>query len=124
MKLSETINFVPFYDKIRSQSMPIITAYKLAKIYAKAKEDEAFYQEKLRELLFKYGETDESGNVIPTEDGKGVKLKADCQEECVRAITELQEIESDMKFEPLDIGLFDGMELSPSDIEGIIQFLA
>lgn len=122
MKLSESINFVPFYDKIKSQSMPVATAYKLAKVYKAAKEDESFYQEKLREILFQYGELDADGNLIPIEDGKGIKLKPDVQKDCIKAITELQEIESACMFEPLDIAILDGIEITPSDLEDVMGF--
>ena len=124
MKLVDTINFVPFYDKIKTQTMPLAAAYKLAKIYKLTKEDEAFYQEKLREILFKYGELDENGNLIPVDNGKGIKIKAGCQEDCLKAVDELQAIESTIDFEPLDISIFDNIEVTPSDLEGIIGFIA
>lgn len=124
MKLINTINFVPFYEKVKDQKMAIGTAYKLSKIYHKAKEDEGFYQDKLREILFKYGEVDENGNLIPTEDGKGVKLKPNTQEECLVALNELQSTESDLQFEPISIDELKDAELTPQDLEGIIEFLA
>ena len=123
MKLSESIGFIPFYDKIKSKSMPISIAYKLSKIYTKVKEDETFYQEKLREILFKYGELDEEGNLIPIEEGKGIKIKPDQQNECLRAIEELQNTPSGLSFEPLSISDLDKLEITPSDLEGIIQFI-
>lgn len=124
MKIIKSINFVPFYEKIRGQKMPVILAYKLSKIYTKAKEDEEFYRNKLREILLKYGETDEDGNFIPTEDGQGVKIKVESQEECIAAVNELQEIESEIDFKPIDINDFANMDLAPSDLEGVIDFLA
>ena len=124
MKLSESINFVSFYDKIKSQSMSMAAAYKLAKIYQKAKEDETFYQEKLREILFQYGELDENGNLIPIEDGKGIKLKPEGQEECIKAITELQDTESSIKFEPLSFDDLKNVEIAPNELEGVMKFFA
>ena len=124
MKLSETINFVPFYDKIKTQPMSVTAAYKLAKIYQQAKRDESFYQEKLREILFQYGELDENGNLIPVDDGKGIKLKDDSQEACLAAIKELEEIESELKFDPIDISILDKIEVAPGDLESVMGFFA
>lgn len=124
MKLVESINFVPFYEKIKDQVMPVPTAYKLSKIYKATKEDSAFYQEKLRAILTEYAEIDEDGNFISTDGGKGIKLKPDTQEACAAAINELQEIESDIKFDPISIDSLSTLSVSPSDIESIMGFIA
>ena len=122
MKLVNSINFVAFYDKIKTQTMPASVAYKLSKIYRAAKEDEAFYQEKLRAILLKYGELDEQGNLIPTEDGKGIRIKTDLQTECIEAINDLQEIESEMVFTPISLEVLDNFELAPEDLDGVVEF--
>lgn len=124
MKLIESINFVSFYEKIKEQKMPMALAYKLSKLYHKAKEDETFYHTKLREILFKYGELDEQGNLIPIDDGKGIKIKPDQQTECLADINELQDTISDIQFDPLTLDELKDLEVAPSDIEGIIEFIA
>lgn len=124
MKLSESINFVPFYEKVKDQSMPVPTAYKLSKIYKAAQEDVTFYQDKLRAILMEYGELDENGNLIPVDDGNAIKLKPDVQEDCLKAITELQNLESDIKFDPIPIDALSELSLTPSDLEGIMGFIA
>lgn len=124
MKLIESMNFVTFYEKIKEQKMPMSLAYKLSKLYRKSKEDETFYQEKLREILYKYGELDEQGNLIPIDDGKGIKIKPDQQTECLADINELQDTISDIQFDPLTLDELKDLEVAPSDIEGIIEFIA
>lgn len=122
MKLVDSINFVAFYDKIKDQAMPVATAYKLSKIYKQVKEDETFYHDKLRAILLDCGELDEQGNLIPTEDNKGVKIKPDKQQDCIDAINDLQEIESTITFEPISLSVLDGLEVTPSDLDGVIGF--
>ena len=124
MKLIESINFVSFYEKIKEQKMPISLAYKLSKLYHKVKEDETFYHTKLREILYKYGELDEQGNLIPIDDGKGIKIKPDQQIACLTDINELQDTISDIQFDPLALDELKDLEVTPSDIEGIIEFIA
>lgn len=124
MKIVDSINFIAFYDKVKSQTMAAPTAYRFSKLYAKVKEDETFYQTRLREILFDCGELDENGNLIPIDDGKGIKLKPEKQEECLTRINELQEIDSDIDFEPLPLDILNGLEVSPSDLEGVTQFFA
>lgn len=123
MKLGDSIKFVGFYNKIKDQQMPVLTAYKFLKIYKQAKEDESFYFEKVREILQQYGELDEQGQLIPTSDGSGVKIQPSKQEECIQKLNELQEIESTIEFEPINLALLKDFSLTPADIEGIINFL-
>lgn len=124
MKLIDTINFVPFYEKVKDQTMSISTAYKLSKIYKATKDDLTFYQDKLREILLQYAELDENGQFISVEDGNGIKLKPDTQEACLAAINELQDTESDIEFEPIPVDALSSLEVTPSELEGIMGFIA
>ena len=124
MKLGESIKFVQFYDRIKDEQMPILTAYKLLKIYKQAKEDESFYYSKVREILNKYGQLDEQGNLIPIANGTGVKLKEGVEADCAKELNELMEVESTIEFEPINLALFKELSLTPSDIENVISFLA
>ena len=124
MKLIDTINFVPFYEKVKDQTMSISTAYKLSKIYKATKDDLTFYQDKLREILLQYAELDENGQFISVDDGNGIKLKPDTQVACLAAISELQDTESDIEFEPISIDALSSLEVTPSELEGIMGFIA
>lgn len=123
MKLVETINFIPFYDKVKDQKMSALTAYRLSKIYRAVKEDANFYQEKLQQILLLYGEVDENGKLMAAEDGSGIKLKPDKQNECIDAINELQDIESNAVFELLPIDTLSELQLTPSELEEIMGFI-
>ena len=124
MKLIESINFVPFYEKVKDQTMSAPMAYQLSRIYKAAKEDTDFYQEKLRAILFEYGELDENGNLIPVDDGNGIKLKPDTQEDCIKAITELQNTDSTISFKPISPEGLSNLTVTPGDIESIMGFLS
>lgn len=122
MKIVDSVNFVMFYDRIKDHTMAASTAYRLSKLYIQAKQDYEFYQEKLMAILHNYGELDENGNLIPTEDGKGIRVQADKQDECLAKVNELQDIESTINFTPIPFTLLEGLQLTPSDLEGIMCF--
>ena len=124
MKLIETINFIPFYEKIKDQKMSALTAYRVSKIYKAVKDDAMFYQEKLQQILNLYGEVDENGKLVAAEDGTGIKLKPDKQNECIEAINELQDLESNAVFELLPMDVLSELQLTPSEIEEIMGFIA
>ena len=124
MKIYSTIDFIPFYNKVKEQPMPAKTAYRLAKIYQAVQNDFTFYQDHLSKILHKYGELDEKGDLIPIDDGKGIKLKPGVQDDCLAEIQELQDIESEIHFEPIPIDELKDTELTPKDLEEIMEFLA
>lgn len=123
MKIYSTIDFIPFYRKVQEQPMPAKTAYRLAKIYQAAQNDFTFYQDHLSKILHKYGELDEKGDLVPIDDGKGIKLKPGVQDDCLAEIQELQNIESEMHFEPIPIDLLGDLNVTPSDIDSIMGFI-
>jgi hypothetical protein len=69
-------------------------------------------------------ELDKNGELIPIDDGKGIKLKPGVQDDCLAEIQELQDIESDIKFDPIPIDALSELSLTPSDLEGIMGFIA
>ena len=123
LTMQDILGFVGFYDSVKSQKLSMKTAYRLAQL-AKAVEGElAFYREKVQTIINEYGEKDENGELIPTEDGSGVKLRPGTERECFEAMRELQEIEvtlPDVKFSIEDFG---NVELNPTEMASIFPFI-
>ena len=123
LKMQDILNFSSFYDSVKSHKITMKTAYRLAQL-AKAVETELqFYREKLQAIIAEYGEKDENGQPIQTEDGSGIKLRPGSEQECVVAMRELQELEitlPDIKFNIEDFG---NIELSIDDISAILPFM-
>lgn len=123
LKMQDILNFSSFYNSVKTQKIPMKTAYRLAQL-AKAIETELqFYREKLQAIITEYGQTDENGQPIQTEDGSGIKLRPGLEQECVTAMQELQELEitlPDIKFNIEDFG---SIELSVEDMSVIFPFV-
>lgn len=123
LKMQDILNFSDFYNSVKTQKITMKTAYRLAQL-AKAIETELqFYREKLQAIIAEYGEKDENGQPIPTEDGGGIKLRPGSEQECVAAMQELQELEitlPDIKFNIEDFG---SIELSVENISAILPFV-
>lgn len=120
LKMGEIINFGYFYDEVKNQKLSFKVLYKLSTLAKAVDEKTAFYREKFQEVLKEYGELDENGNLIPTEDGNGIKVKPGTETECIAKINELQALEVDMPDVKFSIEDFGDIELT-MEVFGLIR---
>jgi hypothetical protein len=66
---------------------------------------------------------DENGNLVPTEDGNGIKLKPGTEQECFAKINELQALDVEMPDIKFDIDDFGDIELTMDVFSLITPFL-
>ena len=83
----QLISTLNIEKELLPQKLPIRTAYNLSKIFARAREELEFYQEKFKEIITQYGEKDENGNLIFLEN-ENVSIQKDKVEECKKEITD------------------------------------
>lgn len=124
LKMQDILNFSSFYDLTRTQKLSMKTAYRLARLAKTIEEEIQFYREKFQTILQEYGEKDENGQLVPTEDGGGVKLIPGMESACFSAINDLQELEVTLPDIKFNIEEFGNMELSTNDIGAIFPFIA
>lgn len=93
MKMYQILGIKNFCDIIKKENMPIKTAYKFSKLLSRLNEEVRFYQERFYEILEKYGEKDQTGNFIFTDDGKNIKINSDKLTDCQNDINELNNLE-------------------------------
>lgn len=122
-QLYTILNFPQFYANTSSVRLPIKTAYKLSRLSTAINTEIEFYQNRFREIVTEYCETDENGNFIPTENGQGFQLRPGTEVECNAAVNELHSLEIILPDITFSIEEFEGMELSVQDMEGIIPFI-
>lgn len=123
LKMQDILGFASFYETVKAQKLSMKIAYRLAQL-AKAIDGELqFYRERLQAIIQEFGETDEEGRPIATEDGDGIKLRPGTETQCFSAMRELQEIEitlPDIKFHIEDFG---DVELSMTEMAAILPFI-
>ena len=123
LKMYQILDFPSFFTKVRSSKLPFKTSYKLTLLAQEVEKHTAFYQEKFRETLMEYGKKDEQGNLVPTDDGQGIRLIEETMDEAYAKLTELRDLDVEIpttKFSPDD---FDGIELSPEEMVAIMPFI-
>lgn len=123
IKMSEIINFSYFYNEVKSAKLSFKVLYRLSNLAKAIDEKTVFYHEKLQEILQEYGQFDENGNIIPTEDGNGVKVRPGTEVECVSKINELQNLDVELPDIKFDIDEFGDIELTMEVFNLITPFL-
>lgn len=122
MKISDTFGFGDFYREVKDKNTNFQVAYKLAKLAKKVEEEQQFYYETLGKLIREYAEKDDTGNPVPTEDGRGYKIQPDVQDECNQKLSEL--VNLDIDIEPtLTMNDLEGLSISAQLIGGILPFI-
>jgi hypothetical protein len=123
VKMHEIINFGYFYDEVKNQKLSFKILYKLSNLAKAIDEKTAFYREKLQEVLHEFGELDENGNLIPTDDGRGIKIRIGTEQECYAKVDELQNLEVEMPDIKFDIDDFGDIEMTIDTFNLIRPFL-
>ena len=123
LKMYEITEFSTFFTKVKTQSLPFKTSYRLTLLSQEIDKHVSFYQENFREVLRKYGKKDENGNLVPTEDGQGIKLIEETMQEAYAKLTELRELEVELPDVKFSIEEFEKVELSPSEMLVIMPFI-
>lgn len=96
-------------------------SYKLMKFISKIEEDEAFFNEKMREIVDMYGEKDAEGNLVSLDGG--IKIKEECRSECNKAVAELHAIDVEVPNITFTLDELSEVKLSVEDMMALDEFI-
>lgn len=108
--MQEVLELQPIYQIVKSKILPMKTSYKLAQLFKIIQEKFDFYQTQINLIITEYGEKDENGEYVQTEND-GIKIKPDKIVECQEKVNEL----SSLKIEVPNI-TFTFEELEPLEL--------
>lgn len=123
IKMYQILEFENFYNKIKDVKMPIKTAYKFSKLLREIDNEKLFYQTKLQSIIDTYGERDNDGKFILTQDGNGVQIKKAELEKCQKEIIELSNLEAEINGIEISIEELENFDLTIQDINILMPFI-
>ncbi len=126
MFLVDAVNFQQVYNELSGMRLPIKVAYGLQKIYNGLKQDNEFFETRIKEIINSYAKKDENGNPILTNDGKGIEVDGEKKDDCNKEISELYQTEITAPVVNLtleDLISVDGLELTIPQLEILGKFL-
>lgn len=123
IKITEGRDFLDAYNVLKNKSLPIKTAYTIAKIAKKIQEDVDFYNEKFQDIIKEYGQFDENGNPIYTEGNHFIKIIEGKEEECQKKIAELEGLIIKLDIEPIKLDDLGEIEIDSGTIRKLLSVM-
>lgn len=96
-------------------------AYKMMKFVKATSDDVAFYDEKIKEIIMKYAEKDEKGEIV-NDDGN-IKLIKDSADACQKEINAVAEIDVDKPQVGFLLSELDELKLSATEMFVLDEFI-
>lgn len=125
MKLIDVFDILNIRNKLVDKKLPIKTSYKLNRLFNELEAESKFFNETLEKIIDEYGQKDEAGNFILTDNGQGVKIKEEKFSECKNKIDELNNVEIHLDYEPVfSLDELDGLDLEMKYINLLIPFIS
>lgn len=123
IKMAKILDLRDIYEKIKTQSLPITTTYKISKLFTSINSETEFYQTQLNSIIQEYGKKDENGQFILTEDKQGVQVEADKISEAQAKIVELHNLEVDLPDITFSLPELEKIELSVEEFNSLLPFI-
>ena len=123
LKLTQITSLPTLIQKIKTLPLPIKTSYKFALLGLDVERHVNFYREQLQSIIQNYGQKDEKGNLIPTEDGNGVLLASETYNEAYAKVAELEDLEVELKDISFKLEDFGTLELTPEEVAQLLPFI-
>ena len=123
LTMTEGLQFVELYNKVKDTSLPIKVAFTLNKIYKEMENDINFYNEKLGEIIQKYGQKDDSGNPVFSSDGTMIEIVPELREECLEKQKEINSLEIEVPDYSINIDDLEKINLTVSELNLLMPFI-
>lgn len=123
MKMYEVLELQNLYSSISNTKMPLKTTYKFTRLMKRAEEELAFYQSKFQEIVQEFGDKDEEGQYIMTEDGMSIKIIAGKETECNQRLLELRNLDVEIDNIKFSIEELEGIDVSIQELSCLMSLI-
>lgn len=104
--------------------IPLKGAYKINKIKKAIEEEAGFYSTKFQEIVDKYAQKDENGEIKFSEDGSQILIQEGKIDDCNKALEDLQGMEVEIENYNLTLeDLGENVECTPEQLEALMPFM-
>lgn len=122
MKLYNSIILQNNISLFLERDLPFKTAYKFSRLQEKISKDQEFYNRQLQRVIEKYSEKDEKGMPIVVDNDQ-VKIIPECVKIAEQEVIELRDTEVDDINVFFTLDEFEGLEIKPSELQGLLPFI-
>lgn len=121
--MSKVLTFQQLWPKMKDQIMPIQLAYKLSRLYDSVDNNARFYSTELNKIISEYAERDAEGNMVPAEEGNGVKLQQAYISKAEAAVNDLLNLMVDVPDISFTLDELKDIKLSLEEFGVLLPFI-
>lgn len=118
MTVNDLLNVIPVLRELLNKPFKGATAFKLARLMRELDKETTLFEESRQKLAEKYGERDENGNFVFSENGN-IQLQADKLEECNAEMLGLLNTTIEVNADKISMEAFDDIDLAPAQVMAI-----
>ena len=115
VKLSDLVNSVETLQKLAQKDFKAKLAWSIARLLKSAEAEIQSFNEARLNLIKKYGEKDENGELI-TDDKGNCKINTESVNNFTAELNELMNTEVEINANKIDMALLEDIEFTPSDM--------
>ena len=121
VSFSEIESIISSLKVLASKELPYKISYAFKKLMKQLYSEYEIYQEERNQIIDKYAERDEQGNI--KQNGNIINLKSNCVELAQSKLRELNSVEFEVDFSPISIESLGEITISPKDLFNLDKFI-
>ena len=122
LKISDIINSVSTLKELMGKSLKSRVAYKVARLAREVENEYKLYDEKRIDLIKKYANHDENGELILDEEGS-FSVADENVAAFRKELMELMDVEIELNVDKLSLEELDGCDFTPSEMVNLMVFV-
>lgn len=122
IKMSDLLNSTEILQKLSQKDFKAKLAWSIARLLKEAEKEIQQFNDTRMNLIKKYGEHDEVGDLITDEKGN-CKIQQDAVQQFTDELNELVNTEIEINANKIDIELLEDTEFTPSDMSLLEPFI-
>lgn len=120
--IADLLNSTETLKKLGQRDFPAKLAWSIAKLLKAAEKEIQDFNETRMNLIQKFGSKDENGELI-TDENNNCKIESESVEEFNKQLNDLINTSVEISGNKLDIGLFDDLKFTPSEMAVLEPFI-
>lgn len=122
IKISRLVDINNILVQISDKKIGIKTAYKIAKFKEAICKDIDFYNNKFSEIISEYAQK-ENGKIVYSEDKTSILIVPGKEEECLKLIQDLRDLEVDINITPFNLEDFNDIDFTVNQVETLFPII-
>ena len=122
LKITDIINSVSTLKELMSKPLKSRVAYKVARLAREVENEYRLYDEKRVDLIKKFANHDENGELVVDEEGS-FSVADENVAEFRKELMELMDVEIELNVDKVSLDELDGCDFTPNEMANIMVFV-